>query len=168
MKPAKALVEQLTASWEENGEYSEADYAAAAELGFDKDFVDQYTAGQKALAEEATRRITESAGGKENLDRIFAWASTAMTEAEIDKVNASFQGNDINAAVLAMEGLRAKHAKATGTGQTLVTGKATGGAVDTFASQAEVTEAMSDPRYKKDPAYRQSVMEKLGRSNYRR
>ena len=39
----------------------------------------------------------------------------------------------------------------------------TGG--DQFQSQAEVVEAMSDPRYDRDPAFRQKVMKKLERSN---
>jgi hypothetical protein len=36
---------------------------------------------------------------------------------------------------------------------------------DTFKSQAAVVRAMSDPKYDKDPAYRQEIMEKLERSN---
>jgi hypothetical protein len=36
---------------------------------------------------------------------------------------------------------------------------------DVFQSQAEVVRAMSDRRYDRDPAYRQEVVEKLGRSD---
>ena len=36
---------------------------------------------------------------------------------------------------------------------------------DVFESQAQVVEAMSDPKYDRDPAYRQAVMQKLERSN---
>jgi hypothetical protein len=35
---------------------------------------------------------------------------------------------------------------------------------DTFANWAQVKQAMSDPRYEKDPAYRKGVEEKIGRS----
>jgi hypothetical protein len=35
---------------------------------------------------------------------------------------------------------------------------------DAFASVAQVTEAMNDPRYDSDPAYRQLVEDKIGRS----
>jgi hypothetical protein len=48
-------------------------------------------------------------------------------------------------------------------GELLTGGKATQPA-DVFQSQAQVVEAMSDPRYDRDPAYRQSVMQKLERS----
>jgi hypothetical protein len=42
------------------------------------------------------------------------------------------------------------------------------GAVSTggkFESTAELTAAMSDPRYAKDPAYRQTVADKLAKSS---
>ena len=47
----------------------------------------------------------------------------------------------------------------------MLTGKAPTAKVDVFRSQAEVVEAMSDPRYDRDPAYRNDVFEKLSRSN---
>ena len=34
-----------------------------------------------------------------------------------------------------------------------------------FRSQAELVQAMSDPRYDNDPAYRQDVIDKLDRSD---
>ena len=46
----------------------------------------------------------------------------------------------------------------------MLTGKAAR-ATDAFRSQAEVVEAMSDPRYDRDPAYRQDLYDKLERSN---
>ena len=35
---------------------------------------------------------------------------------------------------------------------------------DVFESVAQVTEAMNDPRYDKDPAYRKQVEDKIARS----
>ena len=46
----------------------------------------------------------------------------------------------------------------------MLTGKSARGA-DAFRSQAEVVQAMSDPRYDRDEAYRQDVYDKLERSN---
>ena len=37
--------------------------------------------------------------------------------------------------------------------------------MDGFRSQAEVVQAMNDPRYDRYPAYRQDVYDKLERSN---
>ena len=47
----------------------------------------------------------------------------------------------------------------------MLTGKAATETPDVFRSQAEVVQAMNDPRYDSDPAYRNDVFEKLGRSN---
>jgi hypothetical protein len=47
----------------------------------------------------------------------------------------------------------------------MLTGKAPSTKGDQFKSQAQVIEAMNDPRYEKDPAYRKEVADKLERSN---
>ena len=46
-----------------------------------------------------------------------------------------------------------------------LTGKAADTSGDVFRSQAQLVEAMSDPRYDRDPAYRQDVVAKLERSD---
>lgn len=162
---ASEVVATLNERFAENGELSEDDYKLAESIGHDKATVDQFIAGQKALAEAATARITEAAGGKENMDSMFAWAKTGLTTEQIEEYNASFQGNDVNAAVLAMEGLKAKYEAANGKPAKLVSGKSSAGSsVDTFQSWAEVTTAMSDPKYRTDPAYAAKVQAKLQRS----
>ena len=47
----------------------------------------------------------------------------------------------------------------------MLSGKAAVETQDVFRSQAEVVEAMGDPRYDRDPAYRNDVFQKLERSN---
>ena len=47
----------------------------------------------------------------------------------------------------------------------MLTGKATATAGDVYKSQQQLVQAMSDPRYDSDPAYRQEVIEKLDRSD---
>jgi hypothetical protein len=47
----------------------------------------------------------------------------------------------------------------------LITGRGAPDRADVFRSQAEVIQAMNDPRYDRDPAYRQDIFTKLERSN---
>ena len=47
----------------------------------------------------------------------------------------------------------------------MLSGKPAQSSGDVFRSQPELVEAMSDPRYDRDPAYRQDVIEKLDRSD---
>lgn len=158
-------VKAVSAEFAEKGELSEATYADLAAKGFDKAFVDSFIEGQQARADAVDRRLTEAAGGKEHLDRMFAWASTAMTAAEINTYNASFANADVNAAEIAIGQLKAKYEAANGRPGSLIEGKAPSPVADSFSSWAEVTVAMSDPRYSNDPAYRAKVEAKLARSS---
>ncbi|MER9560987.1 hypothetical protein [Mesorhizobium sp. M0571] len=165
-KGAAETIAELNKRFEANGQkLTEAEYELAQKSGYDKVTVDNYIAGQQALAEMATQRITSAAGGKDSMDRMFAWASTSLQATEIDTFNKSFEGADVNAAVVAMEQLKAKYEAANGKEPTLIGGKPAGSAVDTFTSWAEVQTAMSDERYTKDHAYRLKVEQKLSRSN---
>ncbi|MER8582685.1 hypothetical protein NKG95_28955 [Mesorhizobium sp. M1423] len=164
-KKASEVVASLNERFAANGKLDDADYAAAEAIGHDRATVDAFIAGQQALAEMATQRITSAAGGKESMDRMFAWASTSIPAAEIATFNKAFEGADVNAAVIAMEQLKAKYETANGKDPTLIGGKPSGSSVDAYASWAEVTRDMSDQRYEKDPAFRTKVQNKLGRSN---
>lgn len=164
-KPTPVVdVNAVSAEFAEKGELSEETYADLAAKGFDKAFVDSFIEGQKARADAVDRRLTDAAGGKDHLDRMFAWASTSMTAAEITAYNASFANADVTAAELAIKELRSKYEAANGRDGSLLNGKAPSPAADTFGSWAEVTQAMSDPRYEKDPAYRAKVEAKMARS----
>ncbi|MDX0893643.1 hypothetical protein GOE07_22385 [Sinorhizobium medicae] len=165
-KPTPVVdVNAVSAEFAEKGELSEETYADLAAKGFDKAFVDSFIEGQKARADAVERRLTDAAGGKDHLDRMFAWASTSMTEAEIVAYNKSFENADVTAAELAIKELRSKYEAANGRDGSLLNGKAPSPAADTFGSWAEVTQAMSDPRYEKDPAYRAKVESKIARSS---
>ena len=66
---------------------------------------------------------------------------------------------------LAVNGLKSQYENANGYEGKMLTGKAPNTSRDVFRSQPELVEAMSDPRYDLDPAYRQDIIEKLDRSD---
>jgi len=66
---------------------------------------------------------------------------------------------------LAVSGLQSKYQSAEGSDPALIAGQSAPSSGGNYGSWAEVTTAMRDPRYARDPAYRQSVADKLGRSN---
>ena len=59
-------------------------------------------------------------------------------------------------------GMRVSQATGAAIGQAI---KGTAQQADVFRSQAEVIQAMNDPRYDSDPAYRQDIFNKLDRSD---
>ena len=65
---------------------------------------------------------------------------------------------------IALAGLQAQYEANNGVEGNLRTGRAVVEKADVFRSQSEVIQAMNDPRYESDPAYRQDVFQKLERS----
>ena len=66
---------------------------------------------------------------------------------------------------MVMAGLQARYQSENGYEGTQLQGKAPSNSRDTFRSQAEVVEAINDPRYDRDPAYRNDILMKLERSD---
>ena len=167
--PAPVVVEgkpdmaALSAEFAGAGALSEASYAALAAAGLDKGTVDTYIEGQKALAATRDNAGFELAGGKDQFTAMSAWAASSMTAEDITVLNAGLAGNAAQMKQ-AVTSLKAQYEAANGREPTLVKGGATSGTGTdaAFASRAEVTAAMRDPRYKADPAYRASVERRVG------
>ena len=147
----------------DKGELAETSYAELAKLGLDKNLVDNYIDGQKLMADTNTKTIQDIAGGKEEYTELVEWASKSLSPAEVRVFNDMVEGGDIETAKFAVQGLMAKSG-ANPKQPSLYEGTSDTVSKDAFASVAQVTEAMNDPRYDKDPAYRKMVEDKIGRS----
>ena len=115
-------------------------------------------------AEQATD-LQKSVGGEKKYNEMLKWASTNFDEAEIDRYDKVMESGNPDAAYFAVQALAAKYNDGVGVDGQLLTGKPAKAQGDQYRSQAEVVRAMSDPRYDRDPAYRQDVYDKLERSN---
>ena len=83
----------------------------------------------------------------------------------MEAYNRVVNGGDPAVIQLAMAGLKAAYDEANGVDGQMLTGKPAQQVQNIFRSQAEVVQAMSDPRYDSDPAYRADVFAKLEQSN---
>tara|TARA_B100001094_G_scaffold333061_1_gene408245 strand:- start:3791 stop:4540 length:750 start_codon:yes stop_codon:yes gene_type:complete len=154
----------LQQEYQELGGLSEDAYEALAEAGFPEAVVDQWIAGQEAISQQVQSEMHSLVGGTEQYQELVGWAADALPEAEIDAFNATMETQDPDMIRLAIQGLNARYRSEAA--PNLIQGST--GAVSTggkFESNAELTTAMSDPRYAKDPAYRQAVADKLARSS---
>ena len=115
-------------------------------------------------AEDATA-LKDAIGGEEQYKQLMGWAGENLDEKEIDMYDAVMEAGDRNAAYFAMQALAYRYGESVGVEGKLVQGKAPTETSKGFKSQAEVVNAMQDPRYDRDPAYRQEIMAKLERSN---
>ena len=95
---------------------------------------------------------------------MVTWASNNLDKGSIEAFDNIVNTGSVDAIKLAVQGLKSQYTDATGYEGTMVTGKAPTDTKDVYRSQAELVRAMSDKRYDQDPAYRQDVIEKLGRS----
>ena len=118
-----------------------------------------------SLSNEEAEALKGSVGGEEQYSQLMQWANENMNDQEIDMFDSVIDSGDVNAAYFAIQALSFKYGDSVGVEGKLVQGKAPTETTKGFKSQAEVVSAMQDPRYDRDPAYRQEVMAKLERSN---
>ena len=116
------------------------------------------------LTDAEMNQVYNSAGGEAEYGRLTSWAAQNLSETKLNAFNDMIDRGNATAIQIAVSGLRAEYEAQEGYEGRMLTGKAARGA-DAFRSQAEVVQAMSDPRYDRDEAYRQDVYNKLERSN---
>ena len=115
------------------------------------------------LTQADINTIQNSVGGEAAYQQLVGWAAQNFSEAEIQAFDNVVDSGNVNAINLALAGLQARYTDANGYEGKMIQGKAAAPA-DTFKSQAEVVRAMSDPKYDRDPGYRDEIMQKLARS----
>ena len=116
------------------------------------------------LTDAELNSVYNSVGGEAEYNRITGWAAENLSEDQMDAFNSVVNNGEPLAIQMAVAGLKSEYENTEGYEGRMLTGKAAR-SLDGFRSQAEVVEAMSDPRYDRDPAYRQDLYDKLERSN---
>jgi len=117
------------------------------------------------ITQEDATTLMNSIGGEKQYNEMIAWAVDNISDTEIEMYDSVMESGDRNAAFFAMQALSYRYGDKVGVEGKLVQGKAPTETTKGFKSQAEVVNAMQDPRYDRDPAYRQEIMAKLERSN---
>ena len=126
--------------------------------------------GEEGEAEEAgltnddIEALQDMVGGEEQYGQMLSWASENMSDAEIDMYDEVMDSGDPAACFFAVQALMSRFNDATGVDGELLTGKSPTSVAQGFRSQAELVQAMSDPRYDADPAYRADIINKLENS----
>ena len=149
------------------GALSENSYAELAKLGLDKNLVDGYIEGQKAISDNYQKQIYNEVGSQEQYTQLVDWASKNLSDEEVESFNDVVSNGSIQAMKFAVRGLMATAGmkQSAPKQQDLFQGDSDFLSVDAFQSIAQVTQAMNDPRYEKDPAYRKEVTDKIARSS---
>ena len=120
---------------------------------------------KQVLTEQDSQILKKSVGGEQAYSEMMQWASSNLNEQEIGMYDSVMDTGNAAAAYFAMQALSYRYKDSVGVDGNLLQGKAATNSTQGFKSQAEVVSAMQDPRYDRDPAYRQEVMAKLEKSN---
>ena len=161
---------------ENNGTVTDEMFNSLVDAGLSKESVSAYFAGravESGYTETETTDVTQndinsiknSVGGETEYNDIVSWAGQNLDKKSIEAFDGIVETGNTDAIKLAISGLKSQYENANGYEGRMLTGKAPKSSGDVFRSQAELVNAMSDPRYDKDPAYRQDIIEKLDRSD---
>ena len=174
--PAVTLINEASAEYYENGNKLSPETIEKFQSMSSKDLVNAYLelqqnqpdAQQSApvdMTDADINTVKNSVGGETEYNNIVTWAGQNLDKNSIAAFDGIVETGNTDAIKLAISGLKSQYENANGYEGRMLTGKAPKTSNDGFRSQAEVVRAMSDPKYDKDPAYRQDILEKLDRSN---
>ena len=116
------------------------------------------------LSEGELNTVYNAVGGEEQYGNLITWAQDNFSEQEIAAYDSVIDSGNLAQINLALQALYYRYTDAVGQDGDMLQGKPAQ-AEAAFRSQAELIQAMNDPRYDNDPAYRQDVLNKLDRSD---
>ena len=153
-----------TGEWDDNlvEEVGKMDPIDVANMFLTKQGEAQQT---EVATEEDVTQIQDSVGGVDEYQNMLQWAGQNLSEQEINLYDAAMDRGDPLTMFFAAQALNSRYQDAVGYDGEMLTGSAPRNTSNGFRSQAELIAAMSDPRYDKDPAYRQDIADKLAVSN---
>lgn len=161
--PVTALISTAATEFGSDGKFTEETADALAKAGIPPEVQNIYLAGLSALQEQQTAAVHGYVGGEDQYNAMAKWAGQTLSDAELDAFNSALDNPAL--AENAVVGLYARYQKARPSeGRKVVPQNGTTDGGDIFASRAELTQAMSDKRYKTDAAYQRQVVEKLQRT----
>lgn len=162
----------LETLWEESqSEWSDETLEALGEMDA-ADIAQMYlqyrseNTSSSELSPDNVEALYDVVGGQEEYQNMVQWAGQSLDPSETELYDSVMNSGDPAACFFAVQALAYRWSEAQGwQGSDFLTGNASPAPQNAFRSQQEVVQAMSDPRYDTDPAYRQDVMDRLERSN---
>lgn len=143
------------------GQFTDELYAEFEANGHSRTVADRLLEAEVAKATLRTQQVVNSVGGQDVAMKALEWAAANLNEGQKAAVNAQLQNTDPDVSTMALQSLIAQ----SGVANTTVS--ADSGLVNSsgyFENDGDFQDAIRDNRRMNDPAYRQSVMQKLQRS----
>ena len=168
VSPAVDMLSAASQEFAENGELTAETIDALTEMS-SAELLDAYLSMQQPPAPDFSdldvSNLKASVGGEEAYEQITNWAAQSLSEADLEAYNSVVENGSLSQIKMIMAGLQARYEAENGYEGTQLQGKPPSSSGDVFRSQAEVVAAINDPRYDRDPAYRNDILLKLERSD---
>jgi hypothetical protein len=151
-------MQALTDEFQANGDLTPETRAKLAKHGFSEEVVDNFIQGQMLIVQKTMEDIASVVGGVEQMQTVVEWARAnlpADVKASYDKIH-----DPVMIKVL-LKDLERQMNDSEGYLPQQLQGGAGESRGNYFESMHEVEEAINDPRYSQDPAYRAKVAQKL-------
>lgn len=161
----QAYIELQKKLGESRDEVQQADESDEGDEGDEEESEEVEEDTEQRLTQEQADKLFEMVGGKKAYQAMIEWAGQNLSQGEVDMYDRVMGKGDPSAIFFAVQALSGRFNDAVGKDGKLLTGRGSNSEESSFRSQAELVKAMSDPRYDKDPAYRQDVMRKLDNSD---
>ena len=116
------------------------------------------------LSDDAAKTIVDSVGGQDAYNDTLAWAADNLKPEEVAAYDNVVNSGNKDAIFFAVQALNQRYKDSTGFEGQHISGRAPKSTVKGFRSNAELANAISDPRYRNDPAYRYDIEQKLAAS----
>ena len=149
---------ELQKEFVDTGEISADTRKKLSDVGITDELIDNYIDGQLAKAEQERNEIATCVGGRENFDNIVKWASENLTTEEIISINSVTDKGIIQ---IILKDLKTRMEEKEGIIPSYTKGESGKAQTEIYRSQAEMFEAISNPKYRKDEAYRLDVQKKI-------
>lgn len=157
------LISNAEQEFMESGQLSDATFDALEAAGIPRATVEAVRDMRVREAESNRQNIVNEFGGDDQVTAMQNWAADNYDDNMIDRLNTMLNSGDYTQTRMAMATISTDYSRAVGTTEP---SRQVGGirsGPEGFRSTAEMLEAINDPRYKMDDAYRADVERKIAR-----
>jgi hypothetical protein len=119
---------------------------------------------QQQLTDADATAILDSVGGEAAYNETLAWAADNLKPDEVAAFDNVVNSGNKDAIFFAVQALNQRYKDSVGFEGKRMSGKSVKNSVKGFRSQAELARAISDSRYRNDPAYRLDIEQRLAAS----
>ena len=170
-----SLISDASQEFTETGEITSETMARFSEMSSSElvnaymEIQDQVGGGEDVsaadLSDAEVNAVKNYVGGEAAYEQLTSWADENLEPSSVEAFDSIVNTGSLEAIKLAVSGIKAQMDEANGYEGRMLSGKSPKTSGDVFRSQQEVVNAMSDPRYDNDPAFRQDIIAKLDRSD---